>query len=375
MPARGEKPAPFSVIAGDGHPTHPPQIEDELTHLWERAGEADANEPLARTVLLTLLAYCEKAATAHSVAQSINAIAADHPSRAIIVSDEARGQSGEISARVSVACQLVARTDRQVCCEQVFVETNGAEMAKIVGMVLPLALPDVPLVLWLPDGMAPEGSIFERLIQSSDRLLLDSRRAQPAKDFFQWMARLHQQEGPAVIDLAWINMAQHRLAVAQQFDEERARAFLPKIDRVVIVGDWCGEDSAQPESLMLAGWIVSRLEWRGLERAPSGGPGMTFATPAGQQVVFARETPECGAVVRQVTMRSGDEAEFITAFDESRSEALLTARMPGTQEKKRSVHLEGQTPQQILCGALEIPHRDPIYSQTVDEITAMVSTS
>ncbi len=358
-----------AVVSRDGCSIEVLNVENELSRLWDQAQPEDAvGAPrITRAVLLNLVAYCRNQETANRSAQSIAAVTADHPSRAIIVSNPGGSAVGEIKARVSIACQLLNGQNKQVCCEQVFMEAPGMDMRKIIGAVLPLTLPDVPLVLWLPDGCSEVDAALTRFAKASDRVVLDTADCHGS---LVWVAELLNQPGPAAIDLAWIRYAQMRLAVAHLFDNERWREYLPKIDKVTIsfVGGFGGPGA---EALLMAGWIVSRLQWRGLEPGKQMEKERIYYEANTHVLEFCKVSQEGSSRVSGVSFTVEPDVELSVRFDHSAHQAYLDVKASGNSLDQSMFPLTDMTPEQILCGALEISGRDPVYRQSLQAAIAL----
>ncbi len=337
-------------------------IDSQLGALWEQ--QQSARPAVSRTVLMTLYVACQKPETAGIVSASIAAIASDHPARAVIVTNTPTRESSGISARTSVSCQLVSRSDAVHCSEQIFIEAHGADSAKIGGAVQPLSLPDVPLVIWIADGPAPQDEIFDQFVASCDCVLIDSDKSGDVDSVFRWTLEAAQPPGPVVVDLGWVEMAQRRLAVAQHFDAERWRGLLPSVDRIEIRFAPTDGQGITARALLFAGWITSRLQWRGF--APADGPAEAVSISAGDgrrlDFVYASGS-DTG--VHAVRLYAGEKAVFETVFAADRSEAILTAQEEGVGSSVRTSYLKPLLPYQILCGALEITRQDQVYFQSL----------
>jgi glucose-6-phosphate dehydrogenase assembly protein OpcA len=357
---------PESVETGS-YPVQLADIEGQLSRLWGQSVRSGGSSS-ARTVVLTLVALCRDSASASAVSKSVAAVAADHPSRAIIVTS----QPGEpdISASVSVSCQLLGHLDRRLCSEQIHIEARGMDFERIGSFVQPLVLPDVPLVLWLAGSGAPADPAFDRLAQVCDRVLLDMRTAREAAAVFDWVLGASQPGGPAVVDLAWVALAPHRLAFAQLFDPEPSRAFVPRIDSVTIRSNRPGDGArVSAEALLIGGWIVNRLGWGGFSFAREDSAGVHLTALGGRQLhlLFDAASPLSG-----VALGAGAEASFEANFDEERQEALLTSRV-GAQTSETAARLTLHTADQVLCGALEFSEIDPLYARALASASAILA--
>ncbi len=337
-------------------------VESALRSLWRSAADGSPEGVrLSRIVLLNIIAVCESEQAATRAAAIIGGVASDHPSRSILLWGCGDDPSASLEVRVSVACQLMGRTGHQVCCEQVFVDAGGAPLEKVAGAILPLTLPDVPLVLWLPGGVDPCLEALRPFVSAADRLLIDTRLQHEPGSCFRKVSGWMEGGGPVVVDLAWLQLARCRQAVAQQFDPPRWREDLPAVRRVEVVFD----DGARPrppaDALLLAGWIASRLHWRELSAAGSQ-DGERFTAAGGcELLVRPGKGHGCGRV-RRVALETGGARSFVIEFEESHMEATLTVREGGETVSRDAVHISHLTDAELLCGALEVSRPDPVYA-------------
>lgn len=345
-------------------------IESELGRLWSQARDDNAEGPkLSRTVLLTLVIVAPQAEKVPEIQRMVAAVATDHPCRSIVITDS--GRPGGVSAEVSISCQLVTRSDQQVCCEQILIDSGGQGLADLAGAVLPLTLPDVPVVLWTTEcGRNEEG--FERLMQAADRLLLDARNCDSAGCSLEWIHDLNQQAAPGVIDLAWVELARYRLSVAQMFDPERWRGCLPSVNRVEIAWDDAAGEQPPAQALLLGGWIAGTLHWRDFSFEGRDGEAYKFESADGRSLVLRPAKGHGCGRLKDVHLET-DRSLFHVHFDESHREAVLRVTQEGHQLDGDVVNVEDYQPEQLLCGALEIAGRDPVYVQAVDVAQQLLS--
>ena len=359
-----------SLVFGSGGGIRLKDVEPSLRWLWNSAAEqSPEGVRLTRVVLLNIIALCLSEESATQAAQCIGGVAADHPSRSVLVWNCGAEPSASLEVRVSVACQLMGRTGHQVCCEQVFVDARGAPLEKVAGAILPLTLPDVPLALWLPDGVDPCSDELRRFASVADRLLIDSRRQRDPGACFRKALEWHETGTPVVVDLAWLQLAGCRQAVARHFDPPRFREKLPGVCRVEVACGDAGQGSAPPaDALLLAGWIAARLRWRDLAAA---GPEGSFEAAGSKTLLLTRERGEGCHGVRRVSIVTDDGWSFVTELGPSPAEATLTVLLEGAEVSRDTVRIPDFSRTELLCGALEIARRDPLYAEACAAASAL----
>jgi hypothetical protein len=212
------------------------QVESELARLrGESAGEID--QPTQRTSVMTHVAWVPSQ-WLDAAERTLEGMGERHPSRTVILVP-CPGLEGGIDAELSVRAFPVG--ERAVVGEVIELSLRGDRSLAPASIVLPLAIPDLPVFLrWR--GEPPFGETqWEQLVTVADRVVVDSsewsdlRYAALAEDF----------ERTAVSDIAWartdawrIELAGHWPAIAEQ--------------EIAIRGP-------RAEAELLRGWLMSRL--------------------------------------------------------------------------------------------------------------------
>ena len=117
-------------------------------------------------------------------------------------------------------------------------------LADIPSIVSPLAVPDLPRMVWLRTSRLPDTSVTTDLLDLGDRIIIDSDRPGAPT-----LARLRSllDDGHLVGDLAWTRITEVRNLLAQMLSGV-------KVENARI--DYCG-DRPPIEALYLAGWLQS----------------------------------------------------------------------------------------------------------------------
>jgi glucose-6-phosphate dehydrogenase assembly protein OpcA len=196
---------------------------------------------------------------------SVDAIVSQSPCRVVdlvTLNEEDQG----ISARVAAYCPIKKSRSSLVCGE--YITLTGAKQAfDRVHSILPeLLIPDLPVFLWWKDSPAPNTRMFEKLVNLSDRLIMDSATfANSESDLLKVQGMI--QASKQIADLNWQRLAPWQELTAQAFDQPDRRSAVWEIDGITI--DYERGNSTQ--ALMFLGWIASRLEWEPIERITEGG--------------------------------------------------------------------------------------------------------
>jgi glucose-6-phosphate dehydrogenase assembly protein OpcA len=208
-----------------------------------------------RASVLTLVAVTHSQAEADLVRGTIHDLGIRHPSRTLVVVLEkgapeaddgpSRGVTG-VDAALWV--HALEHDGRAVCFEEVRLLVRGPARFHLDSIVGPFALPDVPLVVWLPASLPSPG---DPLLDVADRLVVDSRAADEGGGDVLARAAVLARRLP-VTDLSWIRMAPWRSMLAGLFEGSVNRPFLDGVDRVEVAGN------RGPRQL-LGGWLLRRL--------------------------------------------------------------------------------------------------------------------
>ena len=220
------------------------QVESALTELRRHEQRA-----AVRTSVLTLVAVVRSEAEAEGARTIISDLGVRHPSRAMVIValDDEPEAPNSIDAAVWV--HAVEREGQAVCFEEVVLRVRGNARHHLDSVVEPFALPDVPLVVWLPAGLPKPG---DPLMQAADRVVVDSRAvAEAGGDVLARSATLAKRL--PVADLSWLRLTQWRSMLAGLFEGAVYRPYLHAVDRVEVSGNY------GPRHL-LGGWLLKRLE-------------------------------------------------------------------------------------------------------------------
>jgi len=205
-----------------------------------------------RASVLTLVAVTHSQAEADLVRGIIQDLGVRHPSRTLVVVLEKGGPEMPVGDGTGVDAALWVHANehdgRAVCFEEVRLLVRGPARFHLDSIVGPFALPDVPLVVWLPASLPSPG---DPLLDVADRLVVDSRAADEGGGDVLARAAVLARRLP-VTDLSWIRMAPWRSLLAGLFEGSVNRPFLDGVDRVEVSGN-------KGPRLLLGGWLLRRL--------------------------------------------------------------------------------------------------------------------
>lgn len=219
------------------------QVEKALSDLRRHEQRAPV-----RTSVLTLVAVVNTDEEAARARQIIGDLGARHPSRSLIIVAVDDQPEAANSTDASVWVHALEREGHAVCFEEVVLRVRGNARHHLDSIVEPFALPDVPMVVWLPAGLPSPG---DPLMQAADRVVVDSRAvAEAGGDVLARSATLAKRL--PVADLSWMRLEQWRSMLAGLFEGGVYRPFLDAVDRVEVRGN-------HGPRYLLGGWLLRRL--------------------------------------------------------------------------------------------------------------------
>jgi glucose-6-phosphate dehydrogenase assembly protein OpcA len=249
-------------------------------------------------MVLTLIVVVDESTHYDAMRSALDA-GREHPSRTLVVITRPGRGEARLDAEIRVADSRPGDT--------IVLRLYG-ELAKHAdSVVLPLLLPDTPVVVWWPSKAPP--------VPGEDQLgVLAQRRITDAAAVAQPIRALHQRAQsyyPGDTDLSWTRLTPWRALLAAALDQ---------LPGSTVSAATVEAERGNPSAEVLASWLGGRL---GVDvtRRESSGPGITLVqmsmTDSGDDVVLSRpdgvlawlDLP--GAPVRPVALRRRDIAELL----------------------------------------------------------------
>ena len=215
-------------------------IERELARLRFASG-SDGSD--LRTSVMTHLAWVPEE-WVEAARETLAGLAERHPSRTILLVPDPEAEDG-LDAEVALRCFPVGGNQGSVCSEVIELRLRGRRAAVPASIVVPLLISDLPAFLrWR--GQPPFGEdAFVQLVQTVDRLVVDSREWDEVPASYARLAAVFERV--AVSDIAWARAAGWRRALADLWPG------IAGIRRLRVVGP-------AADAFLLAGWLRARLE-------------------------------------------------------------------------------------------------------------------
>ena len=240
-------------------------IERQLDDLWAGMTEISDQdqEAVMRACVLNLVVYASSQDSLGEISQVMARVSDQHPGRFIVIRLEEEAEP-HLDAIVIAQCHPAEKGRKQICCEQIVITAGRDDRNRLSSFVRSLLVHDLPVFLWWRDVPDLEGSLFTELVETSDRVIIDTCMLPDALRELQVLADRagERAEWTAFSDLSWCRLTPWRTLVAGFFDLPEYRSSLDKIQQVRIgcATGSCGQTVAV-EALLLAGWLASRLQW------------------------------------------------------------------------------------------------------------------
>lgn len=287
-------------------------VNKKLVELREKGGV------LALGRVLTLVIVTDDGGPVEDAIESANTASREHPCRVIVSARGQRRAAPRLDAQIRVGGDAGAS-------EVIVLRGYGALAGDEAGaaMVMPLLLPDAPVVAWWP-GEAPAVPSQDAIGQLAQRRITDALSARNPMKAFEQRRAAH---AAGDTDLTWTRLTAWRALLAAALDHP---PFEP-VTAAVVSGE-----AISPSTELMAGWLAARLDVR-VKRAPAErGPGLVSV---------------------QLTRRSGV-VELVRPDGK-----VGTLRVPGQPERR--VALARRSVPECLAEELRRLDPDDIYAEAL----------
>jgi glucose-6-phosphate dehydrogenase assembly protein OpcA len=240
----------------------PDNILKELAALWTQEGKQGNDAGVLRACSMTLLVVAEAAEDAGALGETIAALMPEHPARAILIRLQGDGERA-LSQRVYQQCWKPFGQRRQICCEQIEITASDAALADLPSVILPLAVPDLPLILWCRSARLVDRSEFGAIAGMATKVVIDSAAAADGTEAIRRMAEAVSRGG-ILADLAWTRLTRWRETLARVFENRDTLAHLAQVTSIKVRFG----PSYETAAWYMAAWAANALASVGQMVAP-----------------------------------------------------------------------------------------------------------
>lgn len=216
----------------------------------------DLGTPAIGMVLTLVIVTDEE--NAYDALKSAGDASHEHPSRIVVVIKRAsRSPRSRQGARLDAEIRVGADSGSG---ETVVLRLHGELVNHAQSVVLPLLLPDAPVVVWWPQG-APQDLAGDPLGALGQRRITDTYSTEGPIEALGSRATAY---APGDTDLSWTRITPWRSMLAAALDQQTHSVSSATVE---------GEDD-NPSCELLAMWLADRLQVP-VKRTSSAGPGLT----------------------------------------------------------------------------------------------------
>jgi glucose-6-phosphate dehydrogenase assembly protein OpcA len=233
---------------------------------------------------------------------------------------------------------------KQICCEQVEITVSDAALADLPSVVLPLAVPDLPLILWCRSPRLAAMPEFQLIAAMAQKVVVDSGAMKDSAAALKLMAAL-KARGTLLGDLSWTRLTRWREMLAQVFENQQNLAQLQEILGVEVEHG----EGYRASAIYMAMWLTDCL-------ADAGVPDVSF---------IVRPAPE-GVSLR---VKLADEA---FAVELARREDRMVVTVNGFSQ---CTSLPQPTDYLLMREELGIVRRDPVFERALTRAASLALPS
>lgn len=389
------------------------EIERQLSLIWTSAAEEVSAQPMTakeranalgdprlgprldesedvrvrtRTSVLTLVVVAPRPEVTERAVDAVNLLAGRHPSRAIVISPGDPDGPATLDGRIVASCQVSGRGEGETCTEQILIRVGGETAQHLSAVVVPLLIHDLPVVLWWPDEPPIGRRPFRELLETCDRLLVDSGSF--GSDGPRRLAGIASviAEGDTVVhDIGWMRLTLWRELFAGLFDHPLLMRELPHAKALRFHVAKPSADLRVLKAALFAGWLADRLDWEVSEplalRRDSTSLHGTFRHGRSEIKVELRPVTGTGGdrairgagSLTRVELELGRAPTVVRAMVTRQSDHLLAgAEWNGSQVVRRPGRLEAFGEAPYLAEALELTGQDRTFERALARATRLI---
>jgi len=360
------------------------EIETQLGRLrFLAAGSPQGGDAYApRASLLNMVVYAEREEKANSAGRIVEELASFHPSRALIVVARPSDDESHIEANLSAHCHMTRDAPRSVCCEEVTLEVSGRSARHLHSIIIPLLVPDLPVYVWWMEELPADPHLFLELLDTADRLFVDSGTFGDQLRGLQDLARLSGSEPRSTVgDLNWGRTETWRGIFEGQQNIKEMRHHFTSVEGVEIeyADGPQPNDAAQP--ILFLAWLAGQLGWDTSAVSSEDAGRFTFHVAEDRSVpAFVSGVPYdaagAGSLVSVKIACRSETASAILSVARTGEPNHLTVRVEHKQHvKEESVRLEPCPTSAMLRRELTLGPHNRAYQQTLLAAAPLVAAA
>src|SRR5947209_8604712 len=196
-------------------------IEEELAFLWKMSADnmRTGQNTNVRTSVLNLIICAPDIESAQRASALLRHLSSTHLARVtVLVLAQSSDAPASISTWVTLRCFSVISDIMRHCFEQATLLLSGSAIRSIANIVQPLLKAHLPVYLWWVGDPPDNKTVFNDLIELSNRVIVDSTTFFNPEQDIQTLALLSQASpNCALSDLLWGRVTPCRQLITQFF--------------------------------------------------------------------------------------------------------------------------------------------------------------
>ncbi len=381
------------------------EVDSIFPSLWKMSADnmrIGANLQV-RTSVLNFVICAPDTESAHYASKLLRSLPTMHLARAIIVVlDEKEDVPDVFDSWVTLRCFSMISDMMRYCFEQTTIFTSGKATRGLPGVLSTVLKSNMPVyMLWLGDTRKENDSIFRRVAEMCQRVVVDSATFfEPEQDMRHLANYCVENPEVALSDLNWGRLTPWRRLIAQFFDMPDYFPFLKGIEQIEIehtaaplagpsVSVESGVSPNPTAALLLAGWLKDRLAlsqghtnqhdelydtltgtYRWIVEPPEGSSQAVLEVRP-----FIRTDLRPGSInlVRLTCHSENEQALFTIKRDADADYVVTSAEILGEKRLVRTVNLPARYNEgDLLRNELEITVHDELFEQVLQEIDRLL---
>lgn len=363
-----------TTLAAPSTPTHSDvrAIEQALNQLWQQSStgeQGDKRQAIIRTRVLTLIVATRGDEQAARATDTAARLMLRHPHRAIVVNAMPHAAADQLDAWVQAHYAPPSHGHARMCGEQITIVASGAALARVPNTILPLLVPDVPVMLWWMAGAPFDDPRYGKFGDLIDRVVVDSSTF-PAPEAGLAAMAAQLAAGARISDLQWSRLTPWRELVAQFFDAPAQVAQLAEISSVTVSYEaLAGAADDRSQALLLVGWLAARLGWAPATPARRRGSvtniQMRRADGSAVRIKLRPARPKDDELDRLASIvLECPRARYTVARDRAPNCAIARAEPAGMPPLQRHVRLEHLDEAELIGAELRLLGQDQTFAET-----------
>ncbi len=352
-------------------------IERELAGLWKAASASEGETAVIRACSCNLVVIAEDRAEAAAVLPVLARVSESHPARCLVAyrepSDGSRAAEARMDAWISAQCSLPVAGRPQICSEVITLASPDSAAGDLPNTLLSLLVPDLRVYLYWRSFREFDWGWVARVARFSSLLIVDSHKSKDDPGNRQRILET-LTDSPGAIpvrDLNWSRLTAWRDLVTQFFDNPAFRDDVYRISEVDISRALGAPGNLPTRTLLLTGWLASRLRWRRISAERSTDDWISrWQSPSGEVKVrftgrpaLSDQQPDISSL--KLRTRSGN--TFSVFRDTGSSVLKATASGQGGPAFAHSVPQKSMDEADLLAGELSLTGEDAGFRAALTE--------